>query len=280
MPELDPTAANRAGWDERADLHASDRTGMYRIDTVLAGRSCLHPIETAVLGDVAGLRVAHLQCHIGLDTLSLAHLGAQPVGLDYSGKAVAAARAFAARSGRPDVTFVEADVYEARAALSGEFDLVYVTWGAINWLPDIRRWAAVVASLLRPGGRLFLAETHPSALCLEERDGRIEPAYDWNTPAERPLAFDTAQSYTGDDRPLTHTRSYEWIHPLSEIIGVLTAAGMTIEHLGEDERLVYKLFPRMVPADLDPEGHPMTFRLPDGHPRLPLSFTLWARRSA
>lgn len=272
--------ANLANWDERAAIHATDRTGGYRIDQVVAGRSCLHAIEREALGEVSGLRVAHLQCHIGLDTISLAHLGARPVGLDFSAVAVAAARDFAARAGRADVGFVESDVYRAREALDGDFDLVFVTWGAINWLPDIAGWARVVASLLAPGGRLFLAESHPVALCLEERDGRIEAAYDWRTPLDRPLVFADETTYTGDERRIVNIRTYEWIHPLSDIVGAVTGAGLAVTSLTEHEELPYRLFPSMVPVPDDGAGGSTLYRLPEGRPRLPLSFTLSAAKTA
>lgn len=265
--------ANRLNWDERARLHASDTGGFYRIDEVLGGRSVLHEIEADAIGDIAGRRIAHLQCHIGLDSLSLAHLGADVTGLDFSGEAIAAARDFAARAGRA-VTFVESDVYAARAALDGHFDMVFVTWGAINWLPDIRGWARVVASLLRPGGSLFLAESHPVALCLEERNGEIVAAYDWRTPVDRPLVFADETTYTGDSRRLTHVETYEWIHPLEAILGAIGEAGLVIASFREHERLPYRLFPCMV-AD----AAPGLFRLPDHKPRLPLSFCLTARRA-
>lgn len=275
-------AANLANWQERALLHSTDTTGTYRIEEVLAGAPALHSIEAGEIGDVRGLRVAHLQCHIGLDTISLAHLGAADlVGLDFSGNAIAAARAFAERAGYDNVRFVQADVYQAREVIEGDFDLVYVTWGAINWLPDIARWATVVASLLKPGGRLYLAEAHPVTLCLEERDGRILPTYGWRTPVERPLAFDEATTYTGDERPLASNRNYEWIHPLSDIFGALIGAGLAITRFSEHERLPWLLFPSMVPDEadaVDAAGAPTTYRLPDGHPRLPLAFSVTARK--
>ncbi|TIL78615.1 MAG: class I SAM-dependent methyltransferase, partial [Mesorhizobium sp.] len=97
-------------------------------------------------------------CHIGLDTISLKNLGAGSVtGLDFSPTAIAAARDFAAKAGT-DVRFVEAPLFEAVEALGRTFDIAYVTWGSVNWLDDVFRWARVVADLLRPGGRLYLAE--------------------------------------------------------------------------------------------------------------------------
>lgn len=271
--ELDPFAeANLKNWDSRAELHASDRGGFYSIEKVLSGGSSLHTIEDAEIGDIAGRRLIHLQCHIGLDTITLAHRGAIATGLDFSPKAVAAARDFAAQAGR-SVRFVESDVYAAPAVLGERYEVAYVTWGALPWLPDIARWAQVVADLLEPGGYLYLAETHPCASALEEIEGRLVPHYDWRTRPDQPIVTDDATTYTGDARPLEHTRNYNWIHPLSDIVSALAAAGLRIDWLHEHQRLPYKLFPMMEPA---PERG--LYRLPDRIPAFPLSFSLKASK--
>ena len=57
------------------------------------------------------------------------------------------------------------------------------------------------------------------------------------------------QTYTGDARKVEHTRTYEWIHPLSDILTALSDAGMTLDWLHEHEFLPYRLFPMMVPAE-------------------------------
>jgi hypothetical protein len=86
----------------------------------------------------------HLQCHTGTDTVSL---GAEMTGLDFSPAALEQARALAGTA-RADVGFVEADLYDAVDALGpGRFDLVYTGIGALCWLPDIDRWATMVAGL-------------------------------------------------------------------------------------------------------------------------------------
>lgn len=270
MPDF--IAANRLNWDDRARLHASDTTGSYRIARVLAGGSSLHAIETAEIGDVAGKDIVHLQCHIGLDTISLKHLGARSAtGLDFSPEAIGAAREFA-RKANADVRFVEASVYDAAKALGATYDVVYVTWGAINWLPDILGWAKVVASLLRPGGRLYLLEGHPQMNQLEACDGRLELEFGWRTPLSEPLAFDDQQTYTGDDRQLAHTRCYEWIHPISDIVNAVIRAGLTLDFLNEHESLVWRAFPFLV------ETADREFTLPPGHVRIPMAFSLGATR--
>jgi SAM-dependent methyltransferase len=267
-------AANRLNWDDRAKLHATDATGFYGIERVLAGGDSLHAIEAGEIGDIVGKRLVHLQCHIGLDTISLAGRGAVATGLDFSPEAIAAARDLAARAGR-DVRFVQADVYDAHAALGETYEVAYVSWGTITWLPDIARWARVVADVLEPGGFLYFADSHPSAAALEQIDGRLVPHYAWRTPRDQPLVFDDAVTYTQDPRPLTHRRNYCWIHPLSDILNALAAGGLALEWLHEHERLTYPLFPMMVPAN-----EPSLFRLPDGMPPFPLSFSLKAVKRA
>jgi len=266
------TAANRLNWDERVDIHLRDTGEIYPIDAFRAGADALMPIEAAEIGDVSGLRIAHLQCHFGLDTLSLARRGAEVTGLDFSASAIEAARSLATETGIA-ADFVEGDVYEARARLSGAFDIVYVTWGAINWLPDIRRWALVVASLLKPAGRLYLSEGHPFLLQTEQADGKLVVDWTWRTQAETPLAFDEDKTYAGDGTPLVTQRSYEWMHSLSDIVGGLTEAGLTLEFLHEHDSLPWPHVPMMQ------QGEDRMFRLPDDVAGPPLAFSLSARKT-
>lgn len=263
---------NLATWNERAGIHLADVTGFYGINEFRAGKSTLHAIEAGEIGDVGSKRIAHLQCHIGLDTLSLARLGAQVTGLDFSKAALDGARQLASEMGIL-ATFVEGNVYDARQLLSGSFDIVYVTWGAINWLPDIARWAKVVESLLAPGGFLYLAEAHPFVLVFEEIGGRLEPTYAWRTPEDQPILSDNPTTYTGAATPLVNRRAHEWMHPLTDIIGAAIAAGLRIDFLHEHELLPWPLFPMMQPV-----GGKL-YRMPDGIPRFPLSFSLKASRT-
>src|SRR5262249_15227664 len=130
---------NRASWDERAEIHVEDLTGSYGVDRFLAGEDMLYPIEAAEVGDGSGLKVLHLQCDIGIDTLCLARRGAAVTGLDFSAPALRHAHDLAERAGLA-ARFVHGEVYDAEALCGTGFDLVYTSWGTINWLPDIRRW--------------------------------------------------------------------------------------------------------------------------------------------
>jgi SAM-dependent methyltransferase len=266
--------ANRANWDERVGVHLG--SAGYDLAALRAGRGRLHPIEEAELGPVTGRRVLHLQCHFGRDTLALAQRGAEIVGLDFSRPAIDAARRLAAELGlERQARFVEADLYDAPSAIlqAGSFDVVFVTWGAISWLPDIGRWAQVVAHFLAPGGSLYLAEGHPAAQVFDDLtrlpDGM--PGYFAPYFAREPIVADDPRDYADPSARLTNARQYNWIHPLADIVTGLIDAGLRLEWLHEHDSVPWQMFEMLVE-----DAHGM-YRWPD-RPWLPLAFSLRARR--
>jgi SAM-dependent methyltransferase len=265
--------ANRRNWDERVAVHRADRTGFYGVEEFRRGGDVLGPIESGEIGDVAGMRLLHLQCHFGLDTLSLARRGALVTGVDFSAPAIATARELAAEAGLA-ARFVESNVYDAHAAIRERFDIVYVTWGAIGWLNDIRRWTAVVAEFLAPGGFLYLAEHHPFPMLLEPDGGRLYCHYPWRSAPDDPIVIDDPTTYTGDPTTFAHTRSYLWSHTFSDIIGGLIEHGLRLDFLHEHETVPWQIFPCAVEV-----GDGM-YGLPEGYPRIPLSFSLKASKPA
>ncbi|MGE5200875.1 MAG: class I SAM-dependent methyltransferase [Acidobacteriota bacterium] len=268
---VDPIDVNRRNWDERAVIHARDTTGDYMLDRFRAGEDALHAIEAEELGDVSGKRVLHLQCHVGRDTLCLARRGAVVTGLDFSGAAIDFARRLAEETGLK-ADFIQGMVDEAPLRAPGPFDLVFATWGTLCWLPDLRVWARMIAKVLGPSGELYCADAHPGFSMLEEHAGQLVPTFDFQTPADRPLEFVNATTYTGDPTIMTHQSTREWIHSLSAILGALIEAGLTITMFREHEVLPWQGAPNLVPAS------DRLWRLPDGHPRLPLSFSVRARK--
>jgi SAM-dependent methyltransferase len=228
--------------------------------------------DLPLLGDIAGLRGVHLQCHIGTDTVSLARLGADMTGLDFSPASLAEARRIAGLAGA-DVRFVEAEVYDAAGALGPEpFDLVYTGIGALGWLPDIARWARVVAGLLRPGGRLFIREGHPMLWALDDPrpDGLLAVEYPYFERAE-PMVFDEGGTYVETDAVFTHNRTHEWNHGLGEIVTALMNAGMGLAGLVEHDSVPWDALPGQMERIGGGE-----WRLADRPWRLPHTYTLQA----
>jgi SAM-dependent methyltransferase len=263
---------NRANWDDRAHAHAASPD--YSFDRFVDDPEFLSEVvrfDLPLLGDVSGLRGVHLQCHIGTDTVSLARLGATMTGLDFSGASIVEARRLSQTSGT-SVEFVQSNVYDSLDVLPhGGFDLVYTGIGALCWLPDVRRWAAVVAGLLRPGGRLFIREGHPMMWSLDER--RLDAVVVGYPYFERiePLVDEDAGTYVSTDTEFTHNVTHSWNHGLGEIVTALIDSGMQLTGLVEHDSVPWEALPgQMTHGELD------EWRLTDSPWRLAASYTLQA----
>jgi SAM-dependent methyltransferase len=267
-------AANRAHWDELVAVHLGP--GGCDLTALRAGRGRLNAIEEAELWPVDGKSVLHLQCHFGADSLKLAQRGARVLGLDFSASAIGAATELAKELGLSDrARFIQADLYDAPAAIPepAAFDMVFVTWGAIIWLPDIRRWAEIVAHFLKSGGSLYLAEGHPAAYVFDDaaagedgRPGLFAPYF-----SREPVVMDVTHDYVDETATLRNTTTHTWIHPLGELISSLLAAGLTLDWLHEHDAVTWRMFKIL---KLDADG---VWRWPD-QPWLPLAFSLRATR--
>jgi SAM-dependent methyltransferase len=264
---------NRANWDERAPAHAASVE--YAVERFVADPAYLSEVvrfDLPRLGDVTGLSGVHLQCHIGTDTVSLTRRGARMTGVDLSPASLAEARRLAAATGA-DVEFVECDVYSVPDHLPrAAFDFVYTGIGALCWLPDIRRWARVVADLLRPGGRLFLREGHPMLWSIDERRDELVVGYSYRETPE-PLVEDDDSTYVETGTTFTTTTTHSWNHGLGEIVTALLDVGMELTQLIEHDSVPWEALPgRMERVELG------EWRLADRPERLPHSYTLQATR--
>jgi SAM-dependent methyltransferase len=263
---------NQANWDERAPLHAASKEYAFQryIDDP-HHLSCVVRFDLPLLGDIRGLRALHLQCHIGTDTLSLARLGAQMSGLDFSAASLIEARHLAERCGT-SIDYVESDVYAAAEALpTGSFDLVYTGIGALCWLPSIDRWAHNVSTLLKPGGRLFLRDGHPMMMSINEdrHDALVVDRPYFEQP--QPMSWNDDSTYVETSVRLKATQSYEWNHGLGEVISALLKHGLQITGLVEHQSIPWEALPGQMVCDEQEEWH-----LKDAQWRLPLSYTLQA----
>ena len=267
-------AANHAHWDEMVGLHLGP--GGYDLSDLREGRGRFNAVEEAELWPVDGKRVLHLQCHFGADSLKLAQRGAKVVGLDFCPAAITAANQLAKELGLAGrARFVQADLYDAPAAIAepAAFDLVLVTWGAITWLPNIRRWAEIVAHFLKPGGSLYLAEAHPAALVFDDAaplaDGR--PGFFAPYFSREPVLLEVSHDYVDETAVVRNATTYTWIHPLSDIISGLLMAGLTLDWFHEHDAVTWRMF-KVLAQDANE-----LWRWPD-RPWLPLAFSLRATR--
>lgn len=265
---------NRRNWDNRAQVHEA-AYGLERfadpdfISSVVSDdarvlREHLGP------GGLKGLDLIHLQCHLGTDTVSLARLGATVTGLDFSPASLAVARRLAEDAGAK-ITWVDSDVLAARSAVEGHFDVVYTSIGAITWLKDLEVWAQQISALLRPGGVFYIRDGHASLYSLDEDapDLRIAHAYFGDGRAQR---WDNEFTYAGEGK-LEHTESFEWPHPVSEVVTVLLRGGLVLERFDEGATLPWRFSGRMVEVAPGRYAWPAPERN-----RVPCTFTLVARK--
>lgn len=264
----DPVAINRAKWEDYAELHPT--TEFYDVPGFLANpdRSTLQRPERELLGDLSGQSLVHLQCHIGLDTLSWARQGAEVVGVDFAENAVAAARDIRDEAGLTDrAEFVHCEVTDAADVLDRQFDVVFASYGVLCWIPDLQAWVDTAAALCKPGGRVFLADGHP---VLEAFDWDLSFREDSGYFRTEPDHYDEPGSYADWDADVEHTAAVEFQHTLGDIVTAFAQAGLRIEVLREYPEATYEAF---VSAENVAEGE---YRIP-GDP-LPMVYALLASK--
>ena len=257
---VDYFAINRQGWDRRAELHFGSK--FYDVEGFLAGQTSLREIELGELGSVAGCRLLHLQCHFGLDTLSWTRLGARCTGVDLSPVAIDKARQLAQQSGL-NAEFVCANVLDFAREQRDPFDIVFTSYGALCWLPDLRRWARVVAENLAPGGRFHMAEFHPIYDLLS--------GYAYFT-GDRPDVYEEA-SYAEPDSDQV-AKFAVWCHPISSVVSALIEVGIQIEGMAEYPFSPYNCFKDMQ------EREPGRFFLQHQGQDIPLVYSIRGRKVA
>ncbi len=266
---------NRAWWDEVTPVHAGSE--FYDVDGFLKGKTALDRLELDWLGDVAGKRVLHLQCHFGKSTIDIARRGAaQVVGVDFSPVAIKTARDLADKAGVTDrVSFVECDVlrldqvFEKQNALDKGFDIVFTSYGVIYWLSNLHRWGEIIAKMLAPNGKFVIVEVHPSVMMFEWENGRIERKFGY-FHCEEGLTMPPMPDYA--DRNFTavsETREWQW--SLADVFRVLTKAGLRVTQFEEYPTCCFAPFQNMIECGDD------MYRLPDDEPSMPMTFAMEAR---
>lgn len=235
--------ANREMWNATARVHerASLEKLLERVEA--PDFSTFDLVERRIFDQIGleGKDVAQLSCNNGRELISCKKAGAKRcVGFDISDAFVAQAKRLARASGL-DVDFVRANVYDIPESYNESFDIVYVTIGAIGWLPDLDAYLAVVARLLRPGGHFFLYEMHPVLFMFEAETGlEVKKSYF----DKRPDVEETAPDYL-DPSQIVEGASYWFQHTLGEIIGGCLKMGLELTFFAEyphDLSAVYAAF--------------------------------------
>jgi SAM-dependent methyltransferase len=264
--------ANKEHWNAATPLHLGPGE-IYDVDAFRNGALTLLPIERKALGDVAGKRILHAQCHIGVDSMSLARLGAKVTGVDFSEEAIRVARALNSECGL-DCRFVCCNIYDLPSHLHEEFDTVFASYGVLCWLPDLERWCRILADRLRHDGEFVLVDGHPFSYCIQPGTGQAPVVvcrsyFSDGTPQFCPGDEEGDCDYHATQTPVGKA-TYEWTHTVSDVINAVAGAGLRIQSFDEHAEMCYRLHPDMT------RGADGLFRWPDANSQYPLLFSLKA----
>lgn len=254
--------SNKKAWNDKVDYHLE--SDFYDQKSFREGRNSLNTIELNLLGDVSGKKILHLQCHFGQDTMSLSRMGAEVTGVDFSDKAISVAERTAADLNL-STRFICSDIYALPDALDEKFDLVFTSYGTIGWLPDLKKWSAVVSRFLKPGGRFVFAEFHPFVWIFDTDFKNITYSY-FNKES---IVLVEEGTYADTDAPIKNTTA-SWNHPLSDVLENLISAGLEIEAFREFDYSPYNCFNGMT------EFEPGKFRIDTFGDKFPMVYALSA----
>jgi 2-polyprenyl-3-methyl-5-hydroxy-6-metoxy-1,4-benzoquinol methylase len=229
---------NKELWDKKTPIHIE--SDFYEMEDFLAGKNSLKPIELALLGDVKGKSILHLQCHFGQDTLSLARMGAKVVGLDLSETSIAKANQLNDLLGL-DAEFVCCDIYSAKEHISQKFDIVFTSYGTIGWLPDMDKWADIVSHFMKPDGKFIFVELHPVVWMFDETFENTVFSY-FN---KGPIIETNPGTYAQQDATVLQTE-IGWNHPLTEVLGALMSQKLKLVHFEEFDYSPHNCFKDMI----------------------------------
>ncbi|MCF3110293.1 class I SAM-dependent methyltransferase [Niabella sp. CC-SYL272] len=267
-PVKDYLTINKASWNNKVRFHLE--SDFYDVNGFINGASSLNNIELNLLGDVAGKRILHLQCHFGQDSISLARMGAQVTGIDLSDKAIEAANDLAAKTHtKAEARFICCDLYDLPHHLNETFDIVFTSYGTIGWLPDLDRWASVIATFLKPGGIFVFAEFHPVVWMFDDEFDKIGYSY-FNTG---PIAETDTGTYADRNADL-YQEYIMWNHGTAEVLGSLIRHGLKLTSFEEFDYSPYNCFRHAV------EVAPKKFCIQHLGNKIPMVFALTAVRTA
>lgn len=253
------TSHNLTAWDQVAPIHARHNQAELIECFRRPGYSCLDDIETALLESlgVRGKDVAQVCCNNGREILSVKNMGAaRCVGFDGAPEFIRQAQELAAAAGQ-DVEFVCTDIYDIDAAATGQFDLVTITIGVLGWMPEVERFFAILASLVKPGGAVFIYEQHPVLEMMRGGDAETPVEFEVSYFDKEPYVETDGLDYYGgeqyDAKPVT-----SYLHKMSDVIMAGVKAGLTLEQFEEHPHHISNFWYNVERADL---GFPMSYTL-------------------
>ena len=224
---MNPIASNKHAWGQIAEGHYH-----HFKKALLDGSHQLNPYIRGELGDLTGKKVIHLQCNTGADTILLAKMCGHVMGVDLAPDNILYAKKLAGDLRVGNIDFMESDIMELMERHNEKYDVVFVSEGAICWLPDLKKWGKTIRHLLKDDGFVYVFEAHPFFMMLDEpkmAGNVMEVKYPYfGKEAEFDDAIGGYASAWKDG-----VESYSWMYTVSDVINALAGAGLRIAFFNE-----------------------------------------------
>ncbi len=251
---------NRNSWNNRLEAHL--KSEFYDVAGFKQGNTSLKSFELDLLGDVKGLKILHLQCHFGQDSLSLARMGAEVTGIDLSDQAIHAAQELNSELGL-NTRFICCDLYDLPNHLDESFDIVFTSYGTIGWLPDLEKWAGIISHFLKPGGQFVFVEFHPVVWMFDDAFEQV--AYTYLNSGE---IIEAETGTYADKHAAIHQEYVCWNHGIAEVLNNLITYGISIKSFQEFDYSPYNCFQNTL------EFEPGKFRIAKMGNKIPMLYSL------
>ena len=255
---------NKASWNDKTAHHFN--SAFYDVDGFLKGKNSLNDIELKLLGDVSGKTILHLQCHFGMDTISLSRMGAASTGVDLSDLAISKANELTLKT-KANAIFICSDIYDLPYHLDQQFDIVFTSYGTIGWLPDIDKWAAIVSKYLKTDGKFVFADFHPVVWMFDDDFEKIIYKYEKSDPI-----IETINGTYADRSAPIVSETVSWNHSISEVVNNLITHGLEINILNEYHYSPYDCF------NHTEEFEPGKFRIKHLENKIPMVYAIVATK--
>lgn len=255
---------NRQWWDKATPIHVKSK--LYDLKSFLKGKTSLQNIELKELTSVKGKTLLHLMCHFGLDSLSWARKGAMVTGVDFSEKAIETAKKIGKEVNIP-AEFICSDIYKLKTAIRKKYDIVFMSYGVLLWLPDLRKLAKLVRRFLKKNGVFYIVELHPFTNILTY-DFKIN----YNYFDKGPYIDDSSGTYANWNEKI-NGETYQWDYKISDILNSLIMEGLKIDYVHEFPFTMYEQFPGVMKKNRKGQ-----FVFKDKNIQIPLLFSLKARK--
>lgn len=196
------------------------------------------PVPATWLGNLEGKHVLGLASGGGQQGPVFTAMGANVTILDYSEAQLASERLVAEREGY-EIEIVRADMTKPLPFNDASFDLVFNPV-SLCYVREVEPIWAEVARVLKPGGALLTGFDTIVNFLVDENEERIV----WRFPFD-PLTQPEARAFLEKD-----DAGMQFAHGLSEMLGGMLRAGLTIEDVYEDTNGEGRLHELNVPTYL------------------------------